>query len=212
MTTVVARIWLPDRPGALGQVASRIGAVRGDVLAIEILERGGGQVVDELTIRLGGDSLIPLLSSEVDAVDGVSVESIRPVDPDRADASLLALSIGAELARSPEGEVLGVLCHGVHRVVEADWTVVIRADEIVESIGEHPDRAWLLAYGAGSEHLDALDAGPTDLVWSHLADAAVSVAAGRADRPIHERERVRMSLLAHLADAIMAFPGHAGRA
>ena len=29
--TVVMRVWLPDRPGALGQVASRIGAVKGDV-------------------------------------------------------------------------------------------------------------------------------------------------------------------------------------
>ena len=29
----VVRVWLPDRPGALGQVASRIGAVRGDVSA-----------------------------------------------------------------------------------------------------------------------------------------------------------------------------------
>ena len=31
MLTYVARIWVPDRPGALGAVASRIGAVRGDV-------------------------------------------------------------------------------------------------------------------------------------------------------------------------------------
>jgi len=211
MTTVVARIWLPDRPGALGQVASRIGAVRGDVLGIEILERGGGQVVDELTIRLSGESLIPLLSSEVDAVDGVSVESIRPVDAERADPSLLALSVGTELARASAGDQLQVLCHGVHRVVEADWTVVIRAERIVESLGEHPDRAWLLAYGAGSGHLDTLDAGPTDLVWAHLADASLAVAAGRADRPIHDRERVRMSLLAQLADAIIAFPGREGR-
>ena len=40
MITVVIRVWMPDRPGALGQVASRIGAVRGDVLGIEILEQG----------------------------------------------------------------------------------------------------------------------------------------------------------------------------
>jgi hypothetical protein len=99
---------------------------------------------------------------------------------------------------------LQVLCQGVHRVIEADWTVVIRADDIVESLGEHPDRAWLLAYGAGSGHLDTLDAGPTDLVWAHLGDAALSVVAGRGDRPIHERERVRMALLAQLADAIIA--------
>ena len=42
METYVVRMWLPDRPGALGQVASRIGAVRGEIVGIDILERGGG--------------------------------------------------------------------------------------------------------------------------------------------------------------------------
>ena len=46
----MVRVWLPDRPGALGAVASRIGAVRGDVIGIDILERGGGRAVDELTV------------------------------------------------------------------------------------------------------------------------------------------------------------------
>src|SRR5215204_3609233 len=31
--SLVVRVWLPDRPGALGQVASRIGGLRGDVTA-----------------------------------------------------------------------------------------------------------------------------------------------------------------------------------
>ena len=39
MATYVVRIWLPDRPGALGAVASRIGAVRGDLIGVDILER-----------------------------------------------------------------------------------------------------------------------------------------------------------------------------
>src|ERR687894_623261 len=34
METFVVRVWVPDRPGALGQVASRIGAVRGDVAVL----------------------------------------------------------------------------------------------------------------------------------------------------------------------------------
>jgi hypothetical protein len=46
MDTYVVRLWLPDRPGALGLVATRIGAVRGDVLSIEIIERDGGQAID----------------------------------------------------------------------------------------------------------------------------------------------------------------------
>ena len=52
MESYVVRIWLPDRPGALGQVASRIGAVRGEIVGIEILERGAGRAVDELVVDL----------------------------------------------------------------------------------------------------------------------------------------------------------------
>ncbi len=45
---------MPDRPGALGQVASRVGAVGGDVVGIDILERGAGRAIDELVVELPG--------------------------------------------------------------------------------------------------------------------------------------------------------------
>src|SRR5438874_1656791 len=32
---VLVRVWLPDRPGALGQVASRIGSLRGDIVGVD---------------------------------------------------------------------------------------------------------------------------------------------------------------------------------
>lgn len=79
------RIRLVDRPGALGQVASRIGAVGGDIVAIDILERGGGEVTDEFQVELDGDHLVDLLRSEVHEVDGASVESVRKVEPAGAD-------------------------------------------------------------------------------------------------------------------------------
>ena len=52
MESYVLRVWLPDRPGALGAVASRIGAVKGDVVGIEIFETGAGQAVDVLVVQL----------------------------------------------------------------------------------------------------------------------------------------------------------------
>src|SRR5204863_442714 len=44
---VLVRVWLPDRPGALGLVASRIGAVRGDLVGVAVLARGTDVAVDE---------------------------------------------------------------------------------------------------------------------------------------------------------------------
>ena len=80
MPGYVVRIALPDRPGALGLVASRIGAVGGDIVAINILERQGGQAVDEFVVEIGGHHLIELLQSEIHEVDGASVLEIRVAD------------------------------------------------------------------------------------------------------------------------------------
>jgi len=204
MITVIVRVWMPDRPGALGQVASRIGAVRGDVLGIEILEQGADRVIDELTVGLPSIDLLDLLATEIDAVDGVSVETVRVVESDRVDSNLAALAIGAAMAEAPTGERLQVLAHGIHRLVDADWAVVLREGEVIEQVGESPDIAWLVAFLMGAGHLTDVDESlPSDLVWGQLIESGLSVAAGRLDRPIHERERIRVSLLARLADALL---------
>ena len=72
--SVLVRVWLPDRPGALGLVASRIGAVRGDIVGIDVLERGEGVVIDEFAVRLGDVELLSVLIREVEEVDGASVD------------------------------------------------------------------------------------------------------------------------------------------
>jgi ACT domain-containing protein len=81
MAGYVVRITLPDRPGALGLVASRIGSVSGDIVAIHILERVDDQAVDEFVIELAGEHLVELLRHEIHEVDGVSVVDISPQSP-----------------------------------------------------------------------------------------------------------------------------------
>ncbi|MGH9132354.1 MAG: hypothetical protein ACRDZZ_00340 [Ilumatobacteraceae bacterium] len=204
MHTVVLRVWLPDRPGALGQVASRIGAVRGDVLGIEILESGGGRVVDELVVGLADAALVDLLITEVSAVDGVSVEHVRPIEGDRIDPDLVALAVGAEIAEAEASDRLEVLCSGLVRVADAEWAVVIRDGHVAHTSGEPPELSWLLAFLDGSQHLRETAGAPSDLVWAHLERSEVSVAAGRSHRPVHARERSRIRLLARIADALIA--------
>lgn len=82
MPRYLARVRLFDRPGALGQVASRIGAVGGDIVAVDIVERAGGSAVDEFVIDLAGDHLVALLRREIREVDGVEAEDVLPVDVD----------------------------------------------------------------------------------------------------------------------------------
>ena len=94
MARYLVRVRLLDRPGALGLVASRIGAVGGDIVAVDILERENGTAIDEFVIELGGDELVGLLSREVHEVDGAKVEGVR----------LLETSPAREVGRPDAGD------------------------------------------------------------------------------------------------------------
>ncbi len=202
--TVVVRVWLPDRPGALGQVASRIGSVRGDVLAIEILEIGGGRVIDELVVALPDPSLVDLMMNEVHAIDGVSVEHVRETSDGHLDTSILSLSVAAELAESAPEDRVDRFIDGVQRLTEGSWVMVAHGGEIVASVGDVPTAEWVTSLLAGSSHLGDPHATSSDMFWSDLPQSAMWVAAGREGRTVHDRERVRLDLFARVADALIA--------
>ena len=157
METCVVRVWLPDRPGALGQVASRIGALRADVVGIDILERGGGQAVDELTVVLPQAGLMDQLVAEIGQVDGVAIEDVRRIAAERPDAGLLALEIVAATAEASVDERLEVFCAAMADCTDAAWVTALdtTTGRSHVTLGAGPDTAWLAAFLAGSSHLTA---------------------------------------------------------
>lgn len=203
--SLVVRVWLPDRPGALGQVASRIGALRGDVTAIDILERGGGRVVDELVVSLPGAVSESLLAREVGTVDGAAVEHIRPARSQRDDPAIALLDIAAAVAEATAVTRIPELCAHLLDTLDADWAVVVADGELVHWCGaEPPEPAWILAFLSGSGHLDVGgDHVPGDIVWARLPTTGAVIAAGRAARAFHERERGRTSALARVLDRLI---------
>jgi len=206
----VVRVWLPDRPGALGAVASRIGAVGGDLVGIDILERGGGQAIDELVISLPRADLLELLVAEMSEVDGVAVEAVRPAAEALRDPRLDALEAAAMLvgAQSPV-ELLDVLCEHVVRDFSADWAVVADLDDgqLCAGVGPAPSLAWLQAFVAGSRasaRVASGDAGPDDVAWAPLPSTGLVLALARMGSPIRSRERRQAAALARIADVRVA--------
>jgi hypothetical protein len=203
----VLRVWVPDRPGALGAVASRIGAVRGDLVGIEILERGGGRAIDELVIELPDLDLVDLLVSEVSQVDGVDVEDVRPAGDGLVDPRLDALDTAAELvAYAAVAPLLNGFAGAAVRDFRSDWAAVIAADapEPSATIGEPPDVAWLSAFLVGSRASSSgpgIEVGPTDVAWAHMAVSGLAIVLGRAGRPWHQRERRQLDALARIVDS-----------
>ena len=204
MQTFIVRVWLPDRPGALGQVASRIGAVRGDVVGIDILERGAGRAIDELTIELADESLLPLLVSEIGEVDGVDVEHVRAA-AELPDARLDALDAAAVLVEAESSSLLITeLVTWAHRSFEADWAAAVDVDDGVQLAvhGTPPTTAWVAAFVAGSRSSSALangDCGPDDCAWAMLGCTPLAVVLGRKGRPFRSRERRQLGALARIA-------------
>jgi hypothetical protein len=206
METYVVRMWLPDRPGALGQVASRIGAVRGEIVGIDILERGAGRAIDELVVELPDGSLTGLLVHEVQQVDGVDVEEVRPVVDALHDPRLDALETAAILVGADgEDELLEGLVVHARRVVGAEWAAVVALedDQVREAEGDIPPVAWLLAFVSGSQQsarVAAGESGADDVVWAPLPASGLAVVLGRDGTPYRARERRQLAALARIAD------------
>jgi len=204
--TFILRVWMPDRPGALGALASRIGAVGGDVTGIDILERGAGRAIDELVVELPDESLVELLVAEIHQVDGVDIESIRSAEVAMHDPRVDALETAALLVGAPTpSAAIEELCVHAVRTVGANWGVVLHLGDgsIATGVGDFPAAAWIAAFVAGSQSSARVtdgDIGPSDMVWAPLPAAGRALVMGRNGESFRARERRQAAALARIVD------------
>ena len=122
------RLVVPDRPGALGAVATALGEAGIDIVSLDVLERGNGVAIDDIVVDLPRGGLPDSLITAAQAVPGVEVESLRPfagsLDTHRELDLLEALS------RSPEGASLELLTAELPRVFHCGWSAILeRGDD-----------------------------------------------------------------------------------
>src|SRR3546814_13432729 len=102
METCIVRVWLPDRPGALGEVATAIGAVQAEIVGIDILERCAGRALDELAVQPHHAATVPRLVSSLRAVPRVATEDLRLLAAATHAPRTAALETAAALIRAPD--------------------------------------------------------------------------------------------------------------
>ena len=157
------RVTLPDRPGALGQVARTLGVAGADIVQVVVLERLGGRAVDDFTVVWPGASRVDRLLAGLGAIPGVRVDGIwRAIGAPTTggqDAELLA-----QVAANPS-DGLSTLVDAVPGLLAADWAaaVVVPAD-------------WAARSGSAPRPLE------TDGYTG--ADPAVATASWRAPEPL----------------------------
>ncbi len=155
---VLVRVWLPNRPGALGLVASRIGACRGDIVGIDVLEASHEVAVDEFAVTLAEESLIAVMLKEITEVDGCRVESVNRVahfpDP-RTDAIAAAASL---LEANTQLELLERLTQLLHDEFRLDWAAVVGTHTAAFG-SELPTEEALAALAAGATASASLRSG-----------------------------------------------------
>ena len=143
------RVVLPDRPGALGAVATALGHAGADILSVDVVERTPGHATDDLVVELPPDRLADSLVTAAASVDGVRVESIRPyagvIDPFR-ELELL------EKLASDDSESRRVLADGVCRLFRSGWALVLH--EPAEPGGS----ATVIAGSTAAPEIDSLAA------------------------------------------------------
>jgi len=204
--SLVVRVWLPDRPGALGLVASRIGAIGGDIVGIDVLERSEHVAVDEFAVMLPDRDLVALLVREIEEVDGASVEEWREVatfpDP-RLDALESVEHLSGAATRT---ELVQRLVDSVREEFAADWAVLLCGNVARATAGVGvPDPSVLEAFAAGtaaSPSVAAGDSGPDDLAVAPFPHGELVLLVGRDGHPFRRRERRQLLALARIADRV----------
>ncbi len=205
------RVFLPDKPGSLGSVASRIGAAGGDVTGIEILDRSDGLVLDEFMLDLADDEQFELVVGEVSKVAGTFVEDVRRLPRYMTDAKADVLDTAAVLVAQTSVEDLlsSLVTHGI-LTLGAKWAAVLRkppslpsqpsasesSGSPLASVGLCPSQSWLESFvrtGSGRE--------PDGIVAvAELEAANLVLAIGRPGCPFRGREHKQLTSLARIAD------------
>lgn len=199
MLLAVVRVWLDDRPGSLASVAGQIGAFGGDLIGIDVLERGGGRVIDEFVVELPDNDALDKIVSAVDALEGVDVE-LADVVPEFPDPRLDALELaGALVSASTEAELLETLVSESRRRFGCSWAALVDRSSSAQlaSSGPAPHAKWVTAFVTGI--LESRGESPVDVAWATLPDTGLVLVFGRDQNRFRDRERRQIAALAEIA-------------
>jgi hypothetical protein len=140
------RISVPDRPGALGAVASAIGRCGADIVKVDVLQSESGRALDDVFVVVRDLEQLISVSQSLSGQPGVSVEGTQhPAPPTTGHADLELLA--QVLARPERGGQ--TLVDGAPGALGADWGALVA----YQDDGSPGDVLATSPYCPGSDHV-----------------------------------------------------------
>lgn len=116
------RVSVPDRPGALGALASAIGEAGGDTTAVDVVERGLSAAVDDVLVETPDTASADMILAKVRALPAVEIEAWQPfTEGDQLRDGLdIVDGLGSTASRA-----LAAITRIAPAVLRARWVVII---------------------------------------------------------------------------------------
>lgn len=118
------RLVLPNRPGALGALATALGKIGADIQNLIVVERTADFAVDDILVDLPPLGLAESLITAAHSVDGVYVESLNRYGGRLDLQDDLAL---LDTLAGHGDDVLALFATAVPDVLRSDWALIIDA-------------------------------------------------------------------------------------
>ena len=121
----LVRLELPDRPGALGAVATALGTTGADIVSVDIVERRAGTAIDDFVIDLPPGVTPDALITSGQSVEGVNVHWVARYSA--GGDALRDLEAVEAMTTDPvhAAATLTTLAPGVFM---GDWALLVQAD------------------------------------------------------------------------------------
>ena len=201
MERLSVRIWLPDEPGMLAAVATRIAAIRGNVVGLEVLERSGGVAVDELMVELPEAGLTDKLCRQLRTIEGAGIEEVRPVPPGMEERGLQVIAAAVSILETANASAsLSALVGLTGELFDTEWSALVdlRSETYVHCTGDVPTIPWLMAFFSGTRATSDASTG-SGVMAGELAEASLMLAIGRTVA-FRRREHQELEMLVRVAD------------
>jgi hypothetical protein len=191
---------LPDAPGVLGAVATEIGALNGNVIGLEVLEREAGVAIDEFVVELPDEpGAVEAVCKGIRTIPGAGVEDVRElatVTHDREDTVLNAATPILQAA-TPTAAMHG-LSSQLMSLFDLTWLAVadLKMQTFSEVHGDVPSIVWLTAFAQGSQSGadPSNDTTSSGVFVEPIPETELTVCGGRV-APIRRRERHAIAML-----------------